>query len=631
MLTPPGPMLHSLLAVVPAGWTVSRGTATPCPKGAFRVGDAAATSSIACTRCPRGWTTSGTGSKFAADCSLLQPGFKAAASTVYGTTAGEVCEIGTYSTGGGNSTSCASCNGYITKTAGAKSFSECVAPPGWFLDSATLTQCASGTYAAGWGRRTSCSSCGTGIASEPNTPDEYPGAAAGAKVCGSALDCYMEAGWGMVYNRASNSYRAAECAANTYGVATREFGLKSTPCTPCPRGLTTAGPGSTNDTACNNPAGWGVAGQTAEICGPGFWATAGTRMPCTRCPPNRNTTADTSAPFFQDPASSLPAGSGAAQDAVGDCKVIAGYGIVGTPAGGESDTVLANWDTLECSIGSWSSGGGLTTACTACLGKRSTPATGSTTVDDCNVCLPGFGLTNAVGNATNCAGCAAGYYNDGSSANCAVCAASSFDFAGKTDQVSGIPATSKPGSGTDTAGAAATDQCYPEYFQMDDSQGTHLQDTTGQTATADTTAATCASSCDAAADCVASTFVYTNALTGAGNNGGQCYRVTSSGSSVFAVKILPLDTLGGASAKGAAAATGSYVVWGGTWDANSLGATLDTLNTNDAQACKDACDAASGCVAVYFTGSVCHLRKGLEAQATRTFLNVVGSKIDTGF
>ena len=145
-----------------------------------------------------------------------------------------------------------------------------------------LTICASGEYAAGWGRRTACSACGTGIDSDNNTPDEHPEAAAGAKVRGSAMDCYMPAGYGMVYNRATATCRAAQCSQGTYGVAAKEYGLKSTPCTPCPRGLLTAGARATNVSACFNPAGWGASGQTAEICGPGFYAAAATRVPCTR-------------------------------------------------------------------------------------------------------------------------------------------------------------------------------------------------------------------------------------------------------------------------------------------------------------------------------------------------------------
>jgi len=127
---------------------------------------------------------------------------------------------------------------------------------------------------------------------------------------------------------------------------------------------------------------------------------------------------------------------------------------------------------------------------------------------------------------------------------------------------------------------------------------------------------------------VASTFVYTSAA--AGDNTGSCFNVQSSGSDIFAVKILPLDTLAGQS-EAKAAATGAYAVWPGTWNTTTaLGADLAQYTTN-AQGCKDQCDAAAACVAVYYAGGTCYLRKGLEAQATRTFLNVVGSKIDNGF
>ena len=78
----------------------------------------------------------------------------------------------------------------------------------------------------------------------------------------------------------------------------------------------------------------------------------------------------------------LPAGNGSAQDDIGDCKVMAGYGVVGNAVG--DDATLANWDTLECAVGTWSAGGTLTTSCTSCVGRRTTPATGATAADDCN-------------------------------------------------------------------------------------------------------------------------------------------------------------------------------------------------------------------------------------------------------
>jgi hypothetical protein len=598
-----------------------------CPKGSYREGTAAAGGNVACVKCPKGWTTASTGTTLKTSCSLLLPGYKAQDPSTPGVTVANVCERGTFSIGGGSDSTCTTCGGYTTKSTGSKSASECVAPPGYFLNGTSLDKCASGQYAAGWGRRTSCTSCGIDIPSDANTPDEHPTADAGDKIRGSASDCYILAGWGMVYNRGSNSYRATICAKNTYGLATKEYGLKSIPCTPCPRGLVTSSTGSTSDQNCTNLAGWGVSGQTAEICGPAFYAAAGSREPCTRCPPNRNTTATGD---FDD--TTLPAGTdGDAQDGIEDCKVVPGFGLVGYTPGSQSVSQLANFDTIECTIGSWSAGGIINSTCTACLGKRSTLGTASTSAADCDICLPGFGIRNTAGSfdATNCAGCAAGYYNNGDNENCTVCQDSTFEFAGKSDVVTSPP-TSSPGNDT-AAGAAGTDQCYPEYFQMDDSQGTHIKDVTGLTAAAPTNASDCAASC-VADNCLAATWIYTN--TDVLSNAGACYQIAvpTGGAATLAVKILPLDSLQGSSVDGAAAASGAYVTYSSAPTSSLLGAQIGATETValGAQACKDACDADSSCVLVYFTGSdTCYLRQGLEAQSTRTFINVPAGKIDS--
>jgi hypothetical protein len=87
-------------------------------------------------------------------------------------------------------------------------------------------------------------------------------------------------------------------------------------------------------------------------------------------------------PFFLDV--DMPAGEGLAQDGIEDCKVMAGYGVVGNPPENATAEELANWDTLECEVGFWSSGGGLTTPCTSCPGKRTTQGAATTSQTDCN-------------------------------------------------------------------------------------------------------------------------------------------------------------------------------------------------------------------------------------------------------
>jgi hypothetical protein len=93
--------------------------------------------------------------------------------------------------------------GYTTRTpvtdqnglsTGAKSKSDCVAPPGYRLDTASsaLVLCANGTYASGFGRRTTCTSCGTDIYSQEQTATEHPDsgeAGTNALIRGASTDC----------------------------------------------------------------------------------------------------------------------------------------------------------------------------------------------------------------------------------------------------------------------------------------------------------------------------------------------------------------------------------------------------------------------------------------------------------
>jgi hypothetical protein len=70
---------------------------------------------------------------------------------------------------------------------------------------------------------------------EPTDVDERDGGADAAKlVAGSSFSCFIEAGWGMIPTGINEDntlqYTATECALNTYGVATKTFGLQGTPC-----------------------------------------------------------------------------------------------------------------------------------------------------------------------------------------------------------------------------------------------------------------------------------------------------------------------------------------------------------------------------------------------------------------
>lgn len=627
--------------LVPAGWTMTRGVPTPCARGTYREGAVPPTSPNACVRCPRGWTTGNVGTTLKTECNLLLPGFKSSG-TQNGVAAAEECARGSYYVGGTIVTTCTSCNGYttvapITDTdgglVGAKSASECVAPPGYYLNTNVLTECGDGEYQDGWGRRTSCKLCGDGIASAPNTENEHPDPTrrdSDGTVRGAATDCYIEPGFGMVFDRATSRYREVSCPVNTYGVNTREYGLKFTPCKPCPRGLV-SGALSTHEDNCTNTAGWGFNGFTAEICGPGFYVAAGTRVPCTQCPPYRNTTSIGAEPFFTDAASALPlpGGSGTDQNGPEDCKVIPGYGLMTAPVGGENTLELSQLDTIECPVGTWSAGGSLTSSCTTCSGFRTTNSTGSVTDSDCNLCLAGYGKTNSAAgsNATVCTGCLLGFFQDGATDACSTCGTSSFLYPGK-EEVSAVPSTTRPGTAT-VAGAKARDQCYPQYYQLDESMGTYLVPKANMTVdSAPTSAKACAEACEALTDCAFSTWEYANTLAGqSANTSGVCHTFVPIGSDILAFKALPTDTVTAASNGRAAVASGSYVVYDGD-TAAMIGGDISGPTTQTVTACKNDCDNTAACVAVYYAGGSCTLRSGLEAEGMRTFVNIVGAQVD---
>jgi hypothetical protein len=136
----------------------------------------------------------------------------------------------------------------------------------------------------------------------------------------------IEAGMGMMYDRALGQFKAFPCPENTYGTEQLSFGLKFTPCKPCPRGLYTPGPRMTSPDNCTNLDGWGFDGFVAEVCPAGFYVAAHSKSVCQQCPPNRNTTARTAHPFFTDSPDDLPLGSppGDQQNDITDCKVIPG-------------------------------------------------------------------------------------------------------------------------------------------------------------------------------------------------------------------------------------------------------------------------------------------------------------------
>ena len=111
-----------LHAEVPSGYIMNRGVVTPCPKGTFRDGLAAPTAQLNCTRCARGWTTTGVASIAVTECSRTLPGFNSASTSqgsVSSPNVATACPEGSWSNeraGADNAGLCYACgNGWWTK------------------------------------------------------------------------------------------------------------------------------------------------------------------------------------------------------------------------------------------------------------------------------------------------------------------------------------------------------------------------------------------------------------------------------------------------------------------------------------------------------------------------------------
>jgi ribosomal protein S27E len=276
------------------------------------------------------------------------------------------------------------------------------------------------------------------------------------------------------------------------------------------------------------------------------------------------------------------------------------------------------------------------------------------------VCLPGYGLAaGSVGNlTTSCTGCADGFYQPTFNITCLACGTTlSFTYPGKRDIVSGVGATTIPGTSAGLSsqpGAKNADECLPWFYQMDESMGTHLQPYVYGSGTVAniSTASACATRCDTTAGCVAATFVYATTVPGQeGNTTGVCYIIMQTANPLaprLALKVVPLDFTSGSSViassggqdsaamtaavrgKSASVTTGQYVIYNGHPVGSMLGVAIngDSGVVLPVATCKSTCDADSSCALFYHDGSRCYLRTGYEAEGARTFFNIVNTRID---
>ena len=176
------------------------------------------------------------------------------------------------------------------------------------------------------------------------------------------------------------------------------------------------------------------------------------------------------------------------------------------------------------------------------------------------------------------------------------------------------------------------DQCYPEYYQMDESMGTYMVPLSSMTTqAAPTTSRLCAELCETTSNCIFSTWNYTTTLSETQTNiNGSCFTYVLTGSDRLAFKALPTDYVSGESHGAAAVTSGSYVIYTGD-STTMVGEALDGGVSSSEAGCRIACDSNVECIAYYWVTTpqyACTLRKGMEGEGLRTFINIDGSKVE---
>jgi len=143
----------------------------------------------------------------------------------------------------------------------------------------------------------------------------------------------------MYFSVSSNTYRAANCDTNSYGVSSITYGLSAYPCRDCPAGMQTstslpnsaayyvsngAGKqGFTSPMACVTKPGYGYNGRFATKCPAGSYNAAGNYDTCSQCPTGLSTPDDVNRQLSQ-----------------ADCTLAVGYGF-------HDNTIV------PCPVGTW--------------------------------------------------------------------------------------------------------------------------------------------------------------------------------------------------------------------------------------------------------------------------------------
>eukprot|EP00882_Tetradesmus_deserticola_P016552 GHRQ01017686.1.p1 GENE.GHRQ01017686.1~~GHRQ01017686.1.p1 ORF type:complete len:238 (+),score=44.87 GHRQ01017686.1:412-1125(+) len=148
-----------------AGWAMSKaGDCTLCTKGLFCPGgDAVRNPGNTAVACPAGLTTIIAGAMSQGQC-FTQPGYGRASTTSQDgqqAVSAALCGVGEYN-GGSNTLPCQKCGaGLTTVGRGSTSAAQCLAPPGYYFDRATVSakRCQKGTYSPSFSTSSSCMRC----------------------------------------------------------------------------------------------------------------------------------------------------------------------------------------------------------------------------------------------------------------------------------------------------------------------------------------------------------------------------------------------------------------------------------------------------------------------------------------
>ncbi|KAF8063058.1 Heat shock 22 kDa protein [Scenedesmus sp. PABB004] len=516
-----------LVCQVPPGRFWELNVVRDCPQGLYReeyvlTTDAAA---IKCLSCPPGWTTTAKGATARAACSKLLPGFQLKGAPLDDPSvtlpqdeeivAADICPYGYYNDG--TVYSCKRCPlDTTTETVGARSVNDCQVPPGYYVQmsgsTGTLAKCptnvnGTGYYRSGWVSPTEakstgdgtdvCKPCGKGVLSEYRDFDEigdqrvvmandpFPG-----RVASSSASCFIEQGWGLNFDPEDfSAFKAVQCAANSYGVAQRVYGLYASPCKACTKN-TRSPLGAANYNECTNPVGFGYTSEGANQCPDGFYNAAESMDPCTPCPPGRTT-------------DYIP-GDGTPQASIHDCKAPAGNGVFDANADNPwaPPQPSASMGVKPCPVGYRAvpdTPSGVATnnpLCLRCPAGTSTSGPGAVV---CDVCAAGFGIPASKPTSTNpadCMLCTYGTFHAGGGLRCSACPTTAFNHpSGDTYTSAGI---------TFATGMVGPETCVPRYAQLPAPAGHRLAlDGSLFNVTTGRAFVDCIESCPAAQCCIA--------------------------------------------------------------------------------------------------------------------------------